>query len=221
MGKARQLTGEHREAFARIVDDTRQGFAEVIDLILIHNERKVSGPQPRTTLNPLIAAQRCSLGTIRSRRAPSRPRIGRHSCAATTYRHQFGRETRSASPDPAGEEAVPLVCGEHQLGTGRIFRVPNPDRARAASEEGDPRSHRHRRWAARPTCLAAAGIRAERTIEHRDHVEPPFDHPPSRNSRNDRSTSIGSLSRQALPFFPNSPVAVKGRRAKCARTAQS
>ncbi|WP_067572295.1 hypothetical protein [Nocardia acidivorans] len=55
MGNARQLTGEHREAFARIVDDTRQGFAEVIDLILIHNERTVSGPQPRTTLNPLIA----------------------------------------------------------------------------------------------------------------------------------------------------------------------
>ncbi|MFR9753926.1 hypothetical protein ACL02S_23205 [Nocardia sp. 004] len=52
--KARQLTGEHREAFARIVDDTRKGFSEVIDLILIHNERRVSRNQPRTTLNPLI-----------------------------------------------------------------------------------------------------------------------------------------------------------------------
>jgi hypothetical protein len=55
MGKARKLTSDHRAAFARITSDTRQGFAEVIDLILIHNERKVSSRQPRTTLNPLIA----------------------------------------------------------------------------------------------------------------------------------------------------------------------
>lgn len=55
MTKARRVGPEQRSAFASICDDTRTGFSQVIDLILIHNERRVSGPQPRTTLNPLIA----------------------------------------------------------------------------------------------------------------------------------------------------------------------
>ncbi|WP_405165555.1 hypothetical protein OG203_10890 [Nocardia sp. NBC_01499] len=55
MGKARKIGHHQRAAFALICDDTRKGFSEVIDLILIHNERVVRGTQPRTTLNPFMA----------------------------------------------------------------------------------------------------------------------------------------------------------------------
>lgn len=55
VGKATRLSSSHRAGFAQITADTRRGFAEVIDLILIHNERDVRGTQPRTTLNRLIA----------------------------------------------------------------------------------------------------------------------------------------------------------------------
>lgn len=54
MGRARKIGAGQRAAFAEICADTRQGFAEVIDLLLIHNEKRVSGLQPRTTLNRLI-----------------------------------------------------------------------------------------------------------------------------------------------------------------------
>jgi hypothetical protein len=44
-----------RDHFSRICTDARDAFQDVVDLVLIHNERPVSGRQPRTTLNRLIA----------------------------------------------------------------------------------------------------------------------------------------------------------------------
>jgi hypothetical protein len=44
----------HRGHFEEICADTRSGFEDAIDLVLLHNERDVRGNQPRRKLNPLI-----------------------------------------------------------------------------------------------------------------------------------------------------------------------
>jgi len=60
MGKARRINAAQRDTFADICEDTRRGFTCIIDLLLIHNEKRVSGLQPRATLNQLIAMQSVS-----------------------------------------------------------------------------------------------------------------------------------------------------------------
>ncbi|MFC4605831.1 hypothetical protein [Rhodococcus kronopolitis] len=55
MGHSQKIEAGQREEFAAICSDTRRGFEEVIDLLLIHNEKQVSGLQPRATLNRLVA----------------------------------------------------------------------------------------------------------------------------------------------------------------------
>lgn len=49
------MTADQRESLASICAYTRESFLAVFDLVLIHNEQQVSGPQPRTTLNWVIA----------------------------------------------------------------------------------------------------------------------------------------------------------------------
>lgn len=55
MPRASKITERHRHGFALICADTRTAFSDVIDLLLIHNEQAVHGPQPRTTLNRVAA----------------------------------------------------------------------------------------------------------------------------------------------------------------------
>jgi hypothetical protein len=49
----RPLTRTDEHAFAQVCADARAGLSNALDLILVHNERSVRGPQPRASLNPL------------------------------------------------------------------------------------------------------------------------------------------------------------------------
>lgn len=48
------LTRAQREPFEEVCRYTREAFQDAIDLVLIHNETRVRGDQPRASLNPLI-----------------------------------------------------------------------------------------------------------------------------------------------------------------------
>ncbi|WP_190817751.1 hypothetical protein [Saccharopolyspora pogona] len=50
---AKPLTSAQANEFAELCRDTKSGFTDALDLVLIHNERDARGPQPRSTLNPL------------------------------------------------------------------------------------------------------------------------------------------------------------------------
>jgi hypothetical protein len=55
-GIYRHVRPEDREAFAAICSQARDNLAIAIDMILVHNERDVRGPVPRTSLNlPIIS----------------------------------------------------------------------------------------------------------------------------------------------------------------------
>lgn len=49
----RPLTSADEHAFAQVCADAQAGLSNALDLILVHNERSVRGPQPRASLNPL------------------------------------------------------------------------------------------------------------------------------------------------------------------------
>jgi hypothetical protein len=53
-GPYHPINPQHRDAFAAICSQAKQNLALAIDMILIHNERDVSGPGPRASLNKPI-----------------------------------------------------------------------------------------------------------------------------------------------------------------------
>lgn len=48
-----QLHSGQQPEFGELWSDTRRGFRDALDLVLIHNEKNVRGEQPRAVLNPL------------------------------------------------------------------------------------------------------------------------------------------------------------------------